>query len=186
VSLFAAPARKNGRRRYRRNGVRRNGIRRNGMFGRVPVVGGLLDAFYSLVPAMLAGAVSVEPSLAVAQMTSRYFPMLPTSLLYPLSGGVVALLAHKFLPIRDARLKRDIVVAIAAGGAAVGYYKKRTGQDHEAAKEMGALVLSGYGSPIAGAIMGNAGLGSIVMASGLAGYGDGGGYAVTPMAGAAY
>ena len=53
---------------------------------------------------------------------------------------------------------------MAAGGAAVGYYKMRTKTSEPAAKEMGALVLSVLGSPVANAVMGQRGMGALMLA----------------------
>lgn len=167
---------RNPRRRYagrRRNPGRRYARRRNGM-RKIPVVGGILGTLYSLVPTTIAGALSVEPTLAVAQLLARYFPGMSTTGLYPVSGFVVAIAAKKLLPKLgvSASLADTIAVATASAGGAVGYYKWRTGQNTDAATEMGALVMSGLGSPVAGLIMGDAGLGELVTMAGYNGYGN--------------
>jgi hypothetical protein len=145
--------------RNRRRSARRNGAE---SFAKVPVIGGLLASLYSFTPAAIAGALSVEPGLAVAQLLARYFPALPSAILYPIAGMTVAVAFEQFAPIKDDKLRRELAIAMAAGGAAVGYYKKRTGQDKPAAVEMGALVYNGMGSPIANAIQGQRGMGALV------------------------
>jgi hypothetical protein len=158
--------------RRRRNASKRSAsasggalLRAPALFKKVPLVGGLLAAAYSLVPAAAVGAIAVEPTLAVAQMIARYYPRLSTAFLYPLAGVSVAALFHEFAPasLVGKQTKRDLAIAMAAGGAAVGYYKMRTRTSEPAAKEMGALVLSGLGSPIANAVMGRHGMGALML-----------------------
>ncbi len=151
--------------RNRRTSARRSSRRRNG-FSKIPVVGGVLSSLFSFTPGAIAGAAGVEPTLAVAQMIARFWPTLPTAFLYPLAGMTMAVVFEKFggIVIKDDRLRREIAVAFAAGGAAVGYYKKRTNQDRPAAAEMGALIAAGMGSPVANALMGQRGMAGLMYA----------------------
>ena len=155
------------RRAMRRNPRRSYRRRRNGM-SKIPVVGGILSTLASLVPQGVFGALSVEPTLFVAQLASRYFPNMSTTALYPLSGLVVGTAFAKLLPKLgfSARTAEQLAIATVSAGGAVGYYKWRTGQSTEAVNEMAGLVMAGYGSPLAGLVMGNAGLGELVALSG--------------------
>jgi hypothetical protein len=42
-------------------------------------------------------------------------------------------------------MKKNLAIAIASGGGAVGYYKWRTGSDAEVIAEAGMLEMSGVG-----------------------------------------
>lgn len=128
--------------------------------GKVPVVGPMLASLVGFVPTSAFGALSVEPTLAVAQLLARYVPALPTNFLYPLSGAILGAATDAYIgPMIGLKKEtsRQLAVAMAAAGGGVGYYLWRTGRSTTAGAEMGTLLLSGYGSPIAGAIMGDLG-----------------------------
>lgn len=153
------PRRHKARSRRRVAFRRRNPAMGKGL-AKIPVIGPLLASMIGVVGPAAFGAVGVEPILAVSQLAARYAPNLPTTALYPLSGLFLAaatdLYIGKWIGLKP-ELRRNIAVALAAGGGAVGYYKWRTGQGATAGEEMGALILSGLGSPIAGAVMGDLG-----------------------------
>ena len=162
------PRRKASRRRNpmrRRYARRRNGIK--------STASTLFASFLALAPQTLYGAISVEPTFAIAQIAARYWPGLSTTALYPLSGLALGVAIKWLLPkVGVSKAMADqLATATVAGGGAVGYYKWRTGQSTDAATEMAGLVLNGYGSPLAGLVMGDAGLGELVSLSGYGGYG---------------
>lgn len=165
--------RKNPRRRSsvrRRNPMRRKYARRRN--GLKSSASGLFASLMALAPQSVFGALSVEPTLAVAQIAARYWPGLSTTWLYPLSGLVTATALKLLLPkLGVSRALADqLAIATASAGGAVGYYKFRTGQSGDSATEMAGLVLSGHGSPVAGLVLGDSGLGELVAMSGYGGY----------------
>ena len=145
------------RRKYAR---RRNGLK--------STASGLFASLMALAPQSVFGALSVEPTLAVAQIAARYFPGMSTTWLYPVSGLLTATAIKLLLPKLGVSktLADQLAIATASAGGAVGYYKFRTGQACDSATEMAGLVLSGHGSPVAGLVLGNAGLGELVAMSG--------------------
>lgn len=113
------------------------------MFGKFPLVGGLLASIVGLVLPAGLGALSVAPTAYLAKMLAPYIPGFPSVAFYPAVGLLLAALVEKFAPL-DAPMRRNIAVAMASAGGAVGYYKYITGQTHEVAGELG--MLEGYGA----------------------------------------
>ena len=200
-----AAARRNPRRRTaapriryvkRRNPKRRRARRNPAGFAaqlrRIPLIGPVLASVVGFAPPAVFGAISVEPTMAVAQILARYFPMVPASAVYVLGGltvgAAIDVLGPKF-KIVSKSTARQLAISTASAAGGVAYYKWRTRQDAPAAAEMGMLVANGLGNPIAGAIMGNNGLGELLsmgaLYSGGHNLGDGGPMAVYPMAGGA-
>ena len=154
------------RKNPRRNPMRRKYARRRN--GLKATASGLFASLMALAPQSVFGALSVEPTLAVAQIAARYFPGMSTTWLYPVSGLLTATMIKLLLPKLGVSktLADQLAIATASAGGAVGYYKFRTGQACDSATEMAGLVLSGHGSPVAGLVLGNAGLGELVAMSG--------------------
>ncbi len=173
------------RRRARKNGFtlfRRNG---SGMLGKIPVIGPALASMSTFLMPAAFGAVSVEPVMMAAQLAAPYLPAaMPFSATIALGGVAVGALIKAFAPKTGFISKETanlLAVAAASGAGAIAYWTWRNGDDAPVAEKMGALIVAGYGSPLAGAIMGDANIGSLMLAQNpqFAGYG-GFGHASAP------
>jgi len=114
------------------------------MVSGLPVVGGFLSSVLGFAGPALFGALGVEPTIQFARYFGPYVPMIPTSIFYPLAATIVAAIVHQFAPVSP-EMKKNLAIAIASGGGAVGYYKWRTGSDAEVIAEAGMLEMSGVG-----------------------------------------
>ena len=97
------------------------------------------------VPQAIFGALSVEPTMWVAQMMAPFAPMMPASFFYPLVGLFVAS-AIQWIPGIAKVTKDKLAIAVASAAGGVGYYKARTGADAEMINEAGMLEYRGIGS----------------------------------------
>lgn len=109
-----------------------------GMLNKIPVIGPLLAQVVGFAPQALFGALGVEPSLLAAKYLGGYVPQLNSSLFYVLVSAVLAALVGRFAPVSPA-LRKQLAVALAAGGGAVGYYKWRTGDSATVAEEAAGM-----------------------------------------------
>lgn len=145
-------------------------------------------AIFGALPSALFGALSVEPTMWVAQLAAMIpgLSALPSSMFYGaaglLSAGVVTaggfLLNGLFPGMLALSTIKLFASATAAAAGGVGYYKWRTGQDTDVASEMGLLTMSGVGpyglltaSPLSG----------MLAVQPQAAMGDPGAYYVAPM-----
>lgn len=127
-----------GRRRARRNPA---GL------SKIPVIGPLLASFASFLPHAVFGAISVEPTMAVASLVGRFAPGLPASATYALAGSIAAA-GISMLPFGSRDLRAKLAIAAASAGGGIAYYKWRSGQDTDAGSEMHGLMMAGYGGPM--------------------------------------
>lgn len=116
-----------------------------GMLKKIPLLGGLLGSAFGFLPFAAFGALGTEPILWAASGIGRFLPGIPTSLLYALSGTAIAAAVASFLPGVSPETRKKLAIAVASAGGGIAYYKWRTGEDTDAATEIGALELSPFG-----------------------------------------
>lgn len=168
----------NPRKRRKSRKSRRNGFslfKRNpagGMLAKIPVIGPTLAAASTFLMPGAFGAVAVEPVMMVATFAAPYLPAaMPFSLTIAAAGVALAAVIKKFGPFSDAT-NTSLAIAAASGSGAIAYWTWRNGDDAPVKEKIGALIIAGYGSPLAGAIMGDANLGSLISAASYGSYGD--------------
>lgn len=177
--------RTNGRKRKHSKRRARHGFRRNpaNMLSKIPIVGGLLASASSFLLPAGFGAVAVEPILALTQFAAPYLPLwMPFSATIVVGGVVLGAVVKRYGPFAAATNdKLAVAVASAAGG--IAYYEWRNGGDGPVGPKAGLMIASGMGSPIAGAIMGNAQIGALTQQAGFGNpmLGDYGPMAVSPL-----
>jgi hypothetical protein len=139
------------RRRYRSNRRRRvSRTRRNpglissikSFASKVPLVGGFIGTALGFALPALFGAIGVVPTAFVAKKLAPYLPFIDARLFYVLSALGLAALVQRFAPF-DPKLKRDLALGIATGGAAVALYKHATGSAGTLSGEFGLLEYGG-------------------------------------------
>lgn len=114
------------------------------MLKKIPIIGGLLSSMAGFLPHSLAGAISVEPVMAITKLLAGYLPAVPASLVYAISGALLAS-GVGMLPFFAAATKAKLAIAVASAAGGVGYYKMRTGMDAPADNEAAVLEMSGAG-----------------------------------------
>jgi hypothetical protein len=167
--------RKNGMKK-RHNRAKRHNPAFAGLFTKVatmvkglPVVGPFLASAISMGGTAVLGAVAVEPTLMLAKFVGPYFPSVSTTVFYPLVAlGLAAAVKNYLSGVLGDKMADDFALAIASAGAAVAYYKFRTGSDSDVQSEAAGLEVA---APLAGIAD---------LAGGMAGFAGGEAYRVVP------